>query len=144
MEEMCFAYQDKRFVVIDTITNGLGTYSRETLEQVRERYPNAVIMPYEEAWKKHCDSYLTEPVEITEEDFWYFLEVLSPCSWHRRHDSESFYMSEFTTGDVTLHLVRIGTRYYKFEDHVMKTHEERVEKCLALHRATEEFEGCSK
>lgn len=137
MTQMCFANPANRHQTIDTIIDGKGTYSGETLEEVRLRYPDVVVMSFDEAYKRYENSFAEQPPEeITEKEFWYFLEVLPPCSWTRQHDSESFYMSEFTCGDVTLHLVRIGTRYFKAQDHVMKNHADRVKKCLPLMEVT--------
>ena len=129
-KDMCFADAANHFQPIDLIVDGLSQCYKQTYEQILERYPHAVIMPFDEAYDKYVDSAVTSPKEITKEDFWYFLEVFPPCSWQRQHDSESFYMSEFTNGNVTKHLVRVGERYFSFEDHVMRSHEDRVKKVL--------------
>jgi hypothetical protein len=80
-------------------------------------------------FQANCEKRLTtDPKEIGQELFDQFLNVLPPCCWDRRPDSESFYMSEFTEGRVTCHLVRIGDKCYRFEAVVMRSHNDRVAK----------------
>lgn len=47
-------------------------------------------------------------VEITEAEYWYFLEVLPPVGFTGR----SFYMSEFLTEDITSYFEQKGSRYF--------------------------------
>lgn len=113
--------------------DGFGQYSGKTLEELSfERGVDLVVMGGNEAYLIYCDKFKTEPVEITEEQFRYFLEVLPPCKWVRNGDTESFFMSERTAGNITAHLVRIGKRYYKFEDEDTLSHEDKVRKCMPL------------
>lgn len=46
--------------------------------------------------------------EIDEETYRQFLEVLPPLSWR----GDTFYLSEFTFGDITTKYTREGDRYY--------------------------------
>ena len=62
----------------------------------------------------HQRTYLDQPAtEITEERYWYALEVLPPMRF--RHDREtgieSFCMSEFTTGTITTQYASANGRY---------------------------------
>jgi hypothetical protein len=135
--ELCF-YEPKTHTVIDCLIDGRGMYSGETLEQVRLRYgPGVVVMNTDEAWTDHENAFRSAPVEITEEQFWDALEVLPPCRWRRSPGAESFHMSEHTTGCISSIYVRIGDYYYTFADDVALTHEERVAKCMPLHRSNQ-------
>lgn len=47
-------------------------------------------------------------VEISEEEYWYFLEVLPPVGF----TGSSFYMSEFLTENITSYFSKVGDRYF--------------------------------
>lgn len=47
-------------------------------------------------------------VEISEAEYWYFLEVLPPVGF----TGSSFYMSEFLTDDITSFFQKVGNRYF--------------------------------
>lgn len=141
MSDMCFFDTARKNIIDGAVLQEDGTYKGQYGGHTLAEYGESVeLWDMNEAWKVHQDSRLTEPVETTKEDFWYFLEVLFPCSWERHGTSESFHMSEHTTGNITLILVRIGERYFKYEGYANTGHNERVEKCLPLYKATEEFE----
>lgn len=107
----------------------IGRYSGETLTDYQAKDSDVVLMTLDEFAEALEKRLTTDPVEITEKDYWYYLEVLPPCSWHCG-DSESFYMSEFISGRVTKHLVRLGKRYFSFDAPVMRNHHDRVKKVL--------------
>jgi hypothetical protein len=126
-------FSPKTNTIIDEVAYGFGVYSGRTLEQTREDYGGDVIITnVDRAVDIIREANKTTPSEITEDDFYYFLEVLPPCRWKNRGDSESFFMSEFETYDITTHLVRIAHRYFKFDDSCNVTHEEAVSKCMPL------------
>lgn len=72
---------------------------------------------------------ITEPVEVDVGRYQYLLEVLPPVAWVGIGAlTESFKLSEFTNGRVTCVAVRIGARYFEFQDIASKPHAECVQK----------------
>lgn len=68
-----------------------------------------------EEWKDRkydFNSLVGKRWEITEELFWYFLEVLPPVNWKSDSKGESFYMSEALTGNIRSKYIREGSRYF--------------------------------
>lgn len=112
----------------------VGRFSGKTLQQLQERDPHIMLVDGDIFVEIVERRMTTDPVEITESDYWYLLEVLPPCSWQKFGDTESFYMSEFTNLSVTCHVVRIGKQYFKFEAPVMHSHSDRVAKVLKWRR----------
>lgn len=130
-----FFHTESKTLIDGVRPDGLGVYSGKTQAELAEEYKGeVVVMESDAAQALHEAKYIEAPKEITEAQFWYWLEVLPPCQWVRRHDSESFHMSEFTTGQITRIVVRIGTRYFDFEDTYKLTHEERVQRCLPIYK----------
>lgn len=123
---MCFyAPSAKYWPIIDTINpaTGRGCFGG-TLESVKAEYgADTIIMDLDAAHEAACARAVQEPREIDEERFMYLLEVLPPMRWERRHDCESFRMSEFTTGDVTAAVVRRGNRYFCWDDRISMKHD---------------------
>lgn len=71
-------------------------------------------------------SLTTPPKRISRSDYMNALEVLPPHGWTNNGDSESFYMSEFYSGRVTSHYVRVGKDYFEFMAPVMSNHTDRI------------------
>ncbi len=106
----------------------IGQYSGKTLEQLQAEDPDVELIDLYEFTDTVEKRLTTDPVEVDSERYWYLLEVLPPCGWVRNGGSESFYMSEFLTGRITTHVVRIGERYFTFDAPVMSSHFDRTEK----------------
>src|SRR5574340_1594421 len=107
MTDLCFFNPIKKDIVDGAILgkDGVyrGQYGGRTLEETAAEYKCPVeLQDTDVAWKAHQDARLTEPVEIDKARFWEMLEILPPCRWVRGDSSESFHMSEHTTGNVTL------------------------------------------
>ena len=109
--------------VIDIIhpLTGLTLYSKETFAQVQARHPDAELTTLDDASTRQEREFLTDPAPITEEQYWYWLEVLPPINWHRTGDGEVFQVSEITCGRVTQTCAKIGdgnggTRYFGWQD----------------------------
>ncbi len=104
-------------VCIDTINRhtGRGHYSNETLDQIRKRYPDATVEDLEEFTARKEKALCTDPVEISQDQYWEFLECLPPKNWQIERLRESFEMIEHTSGRVTQICVRLGRRYFAFE-----------------------------
>ena len=134
--KQCF-YQPGKPGIIDAIhpATGLGLYSKETLEQVRERNPGAEVGDFDEVCDAQADYWRKPPTEITEARFWEMLCVLPPEGWEIRDDSESFKLCEYTSGAVTGIYARIGpvgqARYFEMQDYFTLPHAVIVERCQA-------------
>lgn len=110
-------------------TGFVSEMTGETLEQLRQRYPNAVLASTEE-WRVQAEaSIITEPQITTRDRFIEMLEILPPDGWHRSEHEESFKMSERYSGRITHIFVRIGRTYYTFLDSCKLSHQEIVDKC---------------
>lgn len=128
--------KDKRLAFVQGLTcidlvtpDGRGMYSRETLEQVRLRYPGAEERELG-AWTEEKERALCTPAKpITKERFNEMLEVLPPQRWQIGRNCESFEMCEHTSGRVTAIFCRFGPRYYSFEGITGQTLEEHAKHC---------------
>ena len=58
--------------------------------------------------------------ELTEDEYWYFLEVLPPL----RFDGTNFYMLEFLTGDLTYYIFKEDGKYFVEVKEMIRTVEE--------------------
>lgn len=86
-----------------------------------------VVLDLDEAHRRYENSFKSDPVEITEEQWHDMLGCLPPVAWKRDGSGESFKMSERTAGSITGIYVRIGERYFQFDDDIRLSHPE----CLA-------------
>lgn len=100
-----------------------GLYGKKTLAELQAEYPDGVLMDEDEANAAANARYVTQPTEVDEARFMYLLEVLPPARWERRNDCESFRMSEFTAGNVTLAVVRRGDRFFTWDDYITTKHD---------------------
>jgi len=57
---------------------------------------------------------------LTEEEYWYFLEVLPPL----RFDGTNFYLLEFLTGDLTFYISKVDGEYWIEVKELIRTMEE--------------------
>lgn len=64
----------------------------------------------------HTASLITEPREITEEEWHDALNVLPPCRWRTVSGVELFHISERLTADLVAWYARIGDRFVTFTD----------------------------
>lgn len=128
-EERVFYSAAKRCVIDGIRDDGRGLYSRETLDEVRLRYPDCEAVPIDTAIERMDAAFRSPPVEITAERFWEMLEVLPPVAWKRGADTESFKLSEFTSGAITQIFCRIDERYFELSDNVTLPHDEIVRRC---------------
>jgi hypothetical protein len=77
-----------------------------------------VVLPFDDAWKRHEDAAKTPPIEIDEDAWMYALEVLPPAGWKHADGGEVFKCSERLTGAITAIYVRIDDRYFTFNDDI--------------------------
>ena len=99
-------------------------YSGRTLEQMQAEYPDAVVLPWEEAHERERAQFVTQISETTRERFWEMLEILPPCKWTRYEGEESFFVSEAIHSDIHSWFARIGERYFTLDDSCTLTHRE--------------------
>lgn len=118
--------------IIDALKEGRGTYSGETLDEIRARYPDARLMDDDEYNRIHAAYWTSEPVEITEDEYVDALEALPPLQWRRGDYAETFKMSEFLSGSITGIYCRLGRRYFCFNADVKTPHDQIVAKCEAV------------
>ncbi len=126
--------------VIDTfdMDKGITTFSKETLDQVKKRHPEAKIMTWDEWDVMHNEwlekNILTPPQKISEDRFYDMLGELPPILWrvNKENDSESFGMSEMLMGNITSFYVRIGEEYFQVNRKVNISHDELVDLCKPL------------
>ncbi|MDJ0747187.1 MAG: DUF1419 domain-containing protein [Xenococcaceae cyanobacterium MO_167.B27] len=123
----------------NTIIDSLGKDEQRTLiegeteEQVRKRYPDAIRIKFDEAWAIKEEAGITEPEEISEEEFDYLLNVLPPIGHWWSYDSECFKMSERTFGKITTICVRLGNKHFKFSDRCTLSIVEILDKVQKIH-----------
>ena len=102
----------------------VGQISRESIEQISERYPGAYLDTLSGAIERRNKAMTSAPKKITREQFIAALECLPPMGWTSRGYTESFKMSEFTCGNITSIYARIDERYYHMSDVFTLKHEE--------------------
>lgn len=137
LPDECFAgtTTSGRYTIIDFVRpDGRGFWGGKTLEETRLEYHDAERMSFDAADKRRDEQYIAPVQEITRERFWYFLEVLPPRRWKHGEGWQTFFMSEFTSGDVTQHCAQIGrdgygARYFAKEDRASLTPAELVAAC---------------
>ena len=135
MTDMIFANPNKTQAADAAVEVGpgcyMGRYTGKSLEELQVDDPDVQLISVDEFVAISEAAMTTDPVEVSEEQFLYLLEVLPPGGWTRNGSSESFYMIEFYSGRVTTHVVRIGERYFTFDAPVMRYHADRSQKVLA-------------
>ena len=84
--------------------------------------PNLTVLPFDEAEARFEAQFKTDPVQITESEWWYALEVLPPEDWHHTGAGESFKMSERLAGSITGIYVVLDEGYFMFNDSAQLPH----------------------
>ena len=90
-----------------------------------------IVLPCDEAAIRFEAQFKTEPMGITEAQWWEALEILPPKHWHRTAAGESFKMIEHLAGDVTAIYVALDEGHFVFNDSAQLSHAE----CVARVRA---------
>lgn len=122
--------------IIDVMANERTAMRGETIDEVRQRHPGAIVGPLGDFVLQKEASYLAEPpVEVDLERWIDALEVLPPARWVRMGSEESFQMSEHLCGRVTTCYVRIGRRYCEMRCIARTRHTELVERARAFFNA---------
>lgn len=128
--DMCYVSVSRRTVIDFVRNDGRTRMGGHTLDEVRERYPDAALMMFADA-KAAIENALIdrEPTKLSAADFIEALEVLPPKTWLVRRDTESFKMREHLYGSVTRIYARLNNEYFTFNDRCTLTHDEIVAKC---------------
>lgn len=111
---------------------GKGTYSGETLEEIKLRNSNVVVMDVDAFRILREDSAKSTPVKISEESYIGALECLPPLDYVRRGGTESFKMTERYVGQITSVYARIGSTFWSFKDVDTITHQEILARIAAV------------
>lgn len=110
--------------IVDLIhpDDGLTLHFFENAEAIRGRYPDAVRMAFDDAWKladaAGNERYKQDVVEVDEARFMDALNVLPPVVWTTKAGVESFRISERLWGNLTDIYARLGDRYFKLTDDI--------------------------
>ena len=135
----CF-YQPGTLSIIDLAVERdgalRGRYSNESLDEMRQRYPGAIVGDLDAFIEDKERQLRTEPEAITAAQFEAALCVLPPLDYRGSAVSESFKCSEMFSGRITAvycHL-RVDGRehYFTFSDVRTIKHEAIVARCLPL------------
>ena len=135
MDERVF-FDQKSQNLVDSVheVNGVvrGYYSHQTLEEMKVRYPDIVVMDTMEAVKLHESKFITPVTEIDHDRFDEMLNVLPPSRWVRFAGREHFHICERISGSIVSWCVRIGSRYFTFQDTSNMTTQQVAERCVAF------------
>ena len=135
-------YSAEKNVVISILNkaNGLTYYGGQSRADILAEYPDAELLTIDEAGNRHQAPYIEPVEEITEEKYWYWLEVLFPEDW-QHNGGESFKVSERTCGDITRICCSLNDsnkharRYFTLCDSYQTPHKAIVERCREYMRA---------
>jgi hypothetical protein len=113
---------EKNWVIVtEKYPTSIYTYPTETKAQSEEKarclnnrgeIGKYEVMHFDEFLKRKADRLLTPIEEISEENYYYALEVLPPMNWGVHNGISSFFMSEFTDGNYTSQYAKRGGKYY--------------------------------
>lgn len=130
----CFV-QPETFTIIDTVhpVTGRSVCFGHTLEEIQRRYPGAIVGNFDEWCHKREESFLTEPEEISEEQWNAMLNVLPPQRWVQERGpygyAHSFEMCEHRSGRVTSFFVSFQDRHFTYNGVDGTPHLEKVRRC---------------
>ncbi|PKO66918.1 MAG: hypothetical protein CVU22_14005 [Betaproteobacteria bacterium HGW-Betaproteobacteria-16] len=95
--------------------------THSTLEQMRERYPDAVVGELDVVTKERRELYCREFVEVDEDQFAEQLDMLPPQDWRTVDGVESFKCLEPLADGITTIHCRYGSRFYRFNGPINMT-----------------------
>lgn len=107
-----------------------GGYSNETLDEIRARYPGAIVGELDKFVDERDASLRTEPVEITAEQWTEALEVLPPLDHVYDGTACTFKCMEMLCGRITAVYCRIGKRCFTFNDYASIKHADILTKVM--------------
>lgn len=110
--------------LIDTCLTSPEAAQQKLARYCAEYGPDLIVIPFDEAYRRHEDAAKTEPEEITEQAWHDALCVLPPVAWMNTSAGESFKMLERLTGRITGIYVRIHERHFQFYDDIRTPHDD--------------------
>jgi hypothetical protein len=129
---------------VDDLVTTIGVYGREGIDQLRERYPDIEILPFDEAaelQEKAAYERYKGVKEISRNDYIEALCMMPPLKQSVGFGAESFRMSEARSGLLHAGYVALAygttTRYFCLIEPVTLTHVELVKKVKAALEAGE-------
>jgi hypothetical protein len=90
---------------------------------------------YETLYLSHLETFITSPVVVDSERFYWLLEVLPPCRWNTVGSVEMFHISERLTGNIVTWCAQYRSTFFEFVDSDSKTGFELSEKVKAAYFA---------
>jgi hypothetical protein len=128
-------YSAEKNCIIDTCTDENPPRSHiygNTLPEIRQRYPDAVMMNLDNACTIMDEKNRLPVSETTEAEFWEMLETLPPAGWKRDATGESFKMSELYSGNITSIYACIKGHYFTLRDDIRTPHAEIIARCKSF------------
>lgn len=117
------AYSPRLNAVIDAfMDDGRSQFARETIEEIRVRYPDVVVKNVDAAVAAIEDAARSEPTRISKEQFEDALEMLPPRAWVRNEGTETFKFEKRLCGSITSIYCRIAGEYWTFNDRITLSH----------------------
>jgi len=123
--------------IVDPAT-GLGKYSGKSLTEIQLEYPDASVVPYEDALKRSEDACIKAPWEIDSDRFYSMLGEGMPGRRTIRGDDESFYITDRLTGSVVMWAICVGgDRYFELHNRSTLDHQSVVGECRTFMQRSE-------
>lgn len=95
-------------------------YSTRTLERILNEDPSLLVVPfseYENLYADYLRGKVTQPKEISEEDFLKWLECLPPCRSTTFEGVRLFHCSERIEGSLVHWFAGYRGKHYQFQDY---------------------------
>ena len=96
-------------------------WTKQTKEDLLAEDPTLEFLEWEEFSKRVDQNTVTEPKEITQEQFLEALNCLPPLNWYLTASFECFHMSEFLVSHYTATYARSKGRFFMWTDTVHTT-----------------------
>jgi hypothetical protein len=125
------------FVYREGARNAVTVLDKETLicpwtgqskEDIMAEEPDLEFLEYEEFSKRVDRNTVTEPQEITQEQFIEALNCLPPLNWYCTPTFECFHMSEFMVSHYTATYAHTAHRFFMWTDTALATVDQIKEK----------------
>jgi len=107
--------------IIDLV-HGSETPREAILRLTREYGMHLTVLGIDTAGDRQDAAFKSDPVRITEAQWWDALCVLPPEDWRRTAEGESFKMAERTSGLVTPTYVALDDGWFTFSDDCRMSH----------------------
>lgn len=116
--------------ILAEIEGGKSTYG-EPVEELKRRYPGAVLMDWAEAEPQITAAthakYDKPPCRIMQERYEAMYDILPPINAHFGGETESFMVSERLYDNVVMIFAKIGDRYYEMTGEATLSHQKILE-----------------